>query len=160
MAFYSEANVPGIGKKINCTTHAKDNFSIIIHHDGKRELYIMDQQGDSQASITLLDEESRQLGTFLSGAMYTPKVIENLVVSLEGIKVNWYKLSDNSPIIGRTLGGLGIRKKSHISIIAVVNGDDFITNPNSDYVFRTGDTCVVIGKPERFGDFLKIISEA
>lgn len=159
MSFFSEADLPGIGKKISCTTHSHEKAVIIIHHDGKRELYIMNNSGDAQAGITLLDEEARRLGTFLSGAMYKPKAIEDLEGALEGIKIDWFRLSSSSPIIGRQLGGLGLRKRTQVSIIAVINKDDFIPNPNSDYVFREGDTCVVIGRPERFKDFLNIIRE-
>lgn len=159
MSFFSEADIPGIGKKISCTTHSREKAVIIIHHDGKRELYIMDNSGEAQAGITLLDEEARRLGAFLSGIMYKPKAIENLEIALEGVKIDWYKLSSTSPIIGKQLGGLGLRKRTQVSIIAIINNDDFIPNPSSDYVFREGDTCVVIGKPERFKDFLKIIRE-
>lgn len=159
MSFFSEADIPGIGKKISCNTHSREKAVIIIHHDGKRELYIMDNQGEAAAGITLLDEEARRLGLFLSGAMYKPKAIESLEDALEGIKIDWYKLGSSSPIVGKRLGGLGLRKRTQVSIIAVINNDDFIPNPNSDYVFREGDTCVVIGKPERFKDFLEIIRE-
>ncbi len=157
MSFFSESDLPAIGKKISCTTHAKDKAVIIIHHDGKRELYIMDDEGSPKASITLLDEESRRMGSILSGEIYKPKAIEDLEVALEGIRIDWFKLDSDSPIIGMQLGGLGIRKRTQISIIAILNGSDYIPSPSSDYVFREGDTCVVIGKPERFKDFLAII---
>lgn len=160
MSFYSETDLPGIGKKINVTTHMNDKLSIIVHHDGKRELYIMGSDGSSNARATLLDEESRQLATFLSGKNYKPKSIESLEVALEGIEINWFKLRPTSPLIGHKLGGLGIRKKSQISIIAIVNESGFVPSPSSDYVFKDGDTCVVIGMPERFPDFLKIINGA
>jgi len=52
---------------------------------------------------------------------------------------------------------LGIRKKTQVSIIAILRDNEFIPNPSSEYVFQKGDTCVVIGKPERFKDFLAII---
>ncbi len=157
MSFFSESDLPGIGKKINCTTYSKDRLTIIIHHDGKREIYIMDKEGEPEASVTLLDEEARRLGDFLSGTMYKPKSVEQLELALEGIRIDWYKIESNSPVIGKAIGGLCIRKTTQVSIIAILKGDNFIPNPSSDYVFQEGDTCVVIGKPERFKDFLKII---
>ncbi len=157
MSFFSESDLPGIGKKISCTTHSKEKVVMVIHHDGKREFYIMDKDGEPKASVTLLDEEARRLGGFLSGVMYKPKAIEELELALEGIRIDWYKIESGSPVIGKEIGGLGIRKKTQVSIIAVLRGDTFIPNPSSEYVFREGDTCVVIGKPERFKDFLAII---
>ncbi|MCX7922408.1 MAG: cation:proton antiporter regulatory subunit [Clostridia bacterium] len=157
MSFFSESDLPGIGKKISCTTHSKEKVVLIIHHDGKREFYIMDNDGDPQASVTLLDEEARRLGGFLSGVMFKPKSVENLEVALEGIRIDWFKLDKESPIIGQRLASLELRKKTQVSIIAILQDDIFIPNPSSDYVFREGDTCVVIGKPERFKDFLALI---
>jgi TrkA domain protein len=157
MSFFSESDFPGIGKKISCKTHSKENLILIVHHDSKRELYIMDKEGEPQAGVTLLDEEARRLGEFLSGVTYKPKSVENLELALEGIKIDWFRLENDSPIIGKALGGLGIRKKTQISIIAILRGDTYIPNPSSDEVFHKGDTCVVIGKPERFKDFLEMI---
>ncbi len=157
MSFFSESNLPGIGQKISCTTHSKEKAVIIIHHDGKREFYIMDKEGEPKASIRLSDEEARRLGGFLSGIMYKPKAVENLELALEGFRIDWYKLDETSSVIGKKLGGLGIRKKTQISIIAVLRDDDFMPNPSSDFIFQTGDTCVVIGKPEQFASFLELI---
>jgi TrkA domain protein len=154
---FRETDLPGVGKKISCTTHSKENVVLIIHHDGKREFYIIDQNGESQANVTLLDDEARGLGAFLSGVMYKPRMIENLEIALEGIKIDWFKLNADSPVIGKPIGELGIRKRTQISIIAVLREDSFIPNPSSDFVFAAGDTCVVIGRPERFKDFLALI---
>lgn len=157
MSFFSETDLPGIGKKISCTTYSKEKVVLVIHHDGKRELYIMDNEGEPQASVTLLDEESRRLGGFLSGVMFKPRAVENLELALEGIRIDWYKIEKGSPVIGKALGSLGIRKNTQVSVVAILREDSFIPNPSSECVFREGDTCVVIGKPERFKDFLKMI---
>jgi TrkA domain protein len=157
MSFFSESNLPGIGKKINCTTHSKEKITLIIHHDGKRELYIMDNGGTPVAGISLLDEEARRIGAFLSGAKYTPRSVKNLESALEGIKIDWIRLQKGSPIIGKQLGVLNIRKKTKVSIAAVLNDDQFIPNPSPEYIFKEGDTCVVMGEPEKFKDFLKLI---
>lgn len=160
MSFFSESNLPAIGKKISCTTHSKEKVTLIIHHDGKREMYIMDKDNNPIAGVSFLDEEARRIGAFLSGARYTPKAVENLEVALQGIKIDWYKLQKDSPVIGKRLGGLNIRKKTQVSIAAILKGEQFIPNPSSDYIFEEGDTCVVIGKPDKFKDFLKIIRNA
>jgi len=158
MSFFSESNLPGIGKKINCTTHSKEKAVIIMHHDGKREFYIMDKDNEPIAGISLLDEEARRMGAFLSGSVFKPKALERLETAMQDVRIDWFKLQHDSPIIGKRLGGLGIRKKSQVSIVAILKDDAFIPNPSSDYIFAQGDTCVVIGKPERFIDFAKIIT--
>lgn len=157
MSFFGESDLPGIGKKISCTLHSKEKVTLIVHHDSKRELYIMDREGEPMAGVTLLDEEARRLGGFLSGVMYKPKAVEDIETALEGIRIDWYRIETGSPVIGKPLGGLGIRRRTQISIIAVIREGSFIPNPSSEFVFKAGDTCVVIGKPEKFMDFLYII---
>lgn len=158
MSYIRETDLPGIGKKISYTTLSKEKVVLIIHDDGKREFYIMDKNSEPQACITLFDEEARTLGAYLSGVMYKPRAVQHLEVALEGVKIDWFKLEKTSPVIGQKLGSLEIRKRTQISIIAVLRRDDaFIPNPSSEFVFEEGDTCVVIGKPENFKDFLAII---
>ncbi len=160
MSFFSESNLPGIGKKINCITHSKEKVSIILHHDGKRELYIMDKNNEPLASISLLDEEARRFGAFLSGAVFKPKSLEYLESAMENIKIDWFKLEDDSPVIGKRIGSLGVRKKTEVSIIAIIKDGSYVTNPSSDYIFGIGDTCVVIGNPKNFRSFLNIIRKS
>ncbi|HEY9059858.1 MAG TPA: TrkA C-terminal domain-containing protein [Pseudobacteroides sp.] len=157
MSFFSETNLPGIGKKINCVTHSKEKVSLILHNDGKRELYIMDKNNEPLAGISLLDEEARRFGAFLSGEVFKPKSLESLEIAMEKIKIDWFRLESDSPVIGKRIGGLGLRKKTQVSIIAILKEDTYITNPSSDYIFTEGDTCVVLGDPKNFPEFLNII---
>jgi len=157
MSYIRETELPGIGKKISYTTLSKEKVVLIIHDDGKREFYIMDNHNEPNASITLFDEEARILGAFLSGVMYKPKFVQNLEFALEGVKIDWIKLDKSSPVIGQKLGDFQIRKRTQVSIIAVLRNEAFIPNPSSDFIFEADDTCVFIGKPENFQDFLAII---
>jgi len=157
LSFYRETDLPVIGKKITFMTHANDKATLIVHHDGKREFYIMDKDGEPQAQISMLDEEARRIGSFISGITYKPKSIEDLELKLEGIEIEWFTLDSNSPIVGMKMGGLGVRKRTQVSIIAVINEDGFTPNPSSEYIFNAGDICVVIGDPENFKFFDELI---
>ena len=157
MSFYRESNIPGIGKKITFMTHSKEKASLIVHHDGKREFYILDREGEAVASISLLDEEARRVGSFMSGIQYKPTSIEDLESALEGVKIGWFPIGKGSPIIGNKMGGLGIRRRTQVSIIAVVNEDGITPNPSSEFIFQEGDTCVVIGDPDNFKYFIELI---
>ncbi|WP_312701087.1 TrkA family potassium uptake protein [Sedimentibacter sp.] len=60
------------------------------------------------------------------------------------IKQNW---------IDHSIEELHIRKKYHINILLIKNGDNIMTLPKADYVFKDNDRVIVIGKAE---DILKI----
>lgn len=50
--------------------------------------------------------------------------------------------------LGRSIASIDIRRKHHITILAIKNGDHLNPMPPSEYVFAFGDHIVVIGKPE------------
>lgn len=158
MSFFTESNLPGIGKKITLSTHLNEKAVLIIHHDGKREFYIMDKFGEPITGITLLDEESRRLSSFLSGAIYKPASVQHLEKALGGINIDWFKIENNSKAIGKSIHELDIRQKTNVSIIAILkNNDEFIPNPSSDYIIQNHDTCIVISKSEGFKKFVQMI---
>ncbi|MBO8127659.1 MAG: cation:proton antiporter regulatory subunit [Peptococcaceae bacterium] len=155
MSYFREAELPGVGMKYSLNTYSKEKLSLIIHHDGKREFYIMDQEDEPVASVTLQDDEARQLGAIMSGAFFKPRAVEELEVAIEGLRIEWFKVDPDSPIIGKSIKDLAIRKKTGVSIIAVIHGDDSIPSPDPDYVIRDGDTLVALGKS--FKEFRKFI---
>lgn len=155
MGYFREADLPGLGKKYSLLTHRKEHLSIVIHHDGKRELYIMDRHGEPLASVTLQDDEARQVGAILSGAFFKPKAVEDLEVAIEGLRIEWFKLEEGSPLAGRSIGELGIRQQTGVSIIAVIRGEDSIPNPGPDCVLQEGDTIVALAK--HFRDFRRFL---
>lgn len=55
-------------------------------------------------------------------------------------------ISDNW--VGRSIANIDIRRKHHITILAIKNGEYLNPMPTSDHVFSHGDHVVVIGKPE------------
>ena len=64
-----------------------------------------------------------------------------------------FEIPSSDSWLGKSIASIDIRRKHHITILAIKNGDILNPLPNSDYVFRHGDHVVVIGKPE---DILKL----
>lgn len=57
-----ESELPGIGQKFEIITRNDEKLVIVIHDDGRRELYHFDNEHeDVISSITLNDQESRQM---------------------------------------------------------------------------------------------------
>ncbi|WP_313164100.1 TrkA family potassium uptake protein [Sedimentibacter sp.] len=60
------------------------------------------------------------------------------------VKHNW---------VGFSIEEVNVRKRFHINILLIKNGDSIMTLPKADYIFKEDDHVIVIGKPE---DVLKI----
>jgi len=155
VSYLREADLPGLGKKFSLRTYSKERLSIVVHHDGKREIYIMDKDDEPIASVVLQDDEARQVGAILSGAIFRPKAVEDLEVAIEGLRIEWFKIEEGSPVIGKTIAELAIRQRTGVSVIAIIRGENSIANPGPDCRFELGDTAVVLGK--RFGEFRKLL---
>jgi len=71
----------------------------------------------------------------------------------EFLELNWVSLGEESPLNGRTIRELDIRKTTGVSVVGVMRSDTFIPNPGPELRFTPGDLVATIGKPEQFTAF-------
>lgn len=156
MSIVRESDLIGIGKKYQIETEAGDHMVVVIHDDGRRELYRYDQEeSESKCVMTLSDEESRQVAGIIGGLSYKPKALETIEVALDDLSIEWIKVSKDSPSLGKSIGELEVRKRTGASIIAAIKEGDSIINPGPDYVMNADTTMVVAGKRNH----IKLIKE-
>jgi len=156
MSIVRESDLIGIGKKYQIETEAGDHMVVVIHDDGRRELYRYDQEEcESKCVMTLSDEESRQVAGIIGGLSYKPKALETIEVALDDLSIEWIKVSKDSPSLGKSIGELEVRKRTGASIIAAIKEGDSIINPGPDYIMHADTTMVVAGKRNH----IKLIKE-
>lgn len=144
-----EIELPGIGKKFEMFTGNGDKVVIIIHDDGKREIYQYDQedQEESISNVYMSDEEARQFSAILGGVVYKPKELVEIEMELGSeFKIKWQKVEAGSKACGKTVLELGIKQDYGIIVIAVIKNDkEKIFNPGPDTKIESGDTLVISG---------------
>ncbi|WP_257666030.1 cation:proton antiporter regulatory subunit [Parapedobacter tibetensis] len=147
MSIVRESDLIGIGKKYQIETEAGDNMVVVIHDDGRRELYRFDQEeSESKCVMTLSDEESRQVAGIIGGLSYKPKALETIEVALDDLIIEWYKVEDGALSIGKSIGQLEVRHRTGASIIAAIKEGESTINPGPDYIITPDTTLVVAGK--------------
>lgn len=147
MSIVRESDLIGIGKKYQIETEAGDHIVVVIHDDGKRELYRSeDDEDETHCVMTLSDEESRQVAGIIGGLSYKPKALETIEVALDDLRIEWYKVQESNDGVDKSIGQLGVRQHTGASIIAAIRGDETIINPGPEYVIKPGTTLVVAGK--------------
>jgi len=140
-----ETDLPGIGKKYDLILESGKEISIIIYSTGKREIYLMEDE-EPLCAIELSDEESRELGFLLAGAVYQPIPSTKMELIMKEMVMEWIKVEEGSNFENKTIADLQVRKRTGASIIAIVRGDKIIPSPDPyREVIKAGDTLVVVG---------------
>ncbi|MBD3107451.1 cation:proton antiporter regulatory subunit [Bacillus sp. AGMB 02131] len=146
-----ESELPGIGCKFEITTNEDEKMVIVIHNDGRRELYHYDDDHEETlSSVTLNDSESRKIAAILGGMVYSPKALEKLEMAFDGLVIEWFKVEDGATMSGRTIGELDVRNHYNVNIISVLKKDmKKMIMPGPDSIISAGDTLVIAGeRPE------------
>ncbi|KXZ16638.1 hypothetical protein AXI59_01765 [Bacillus nakamurai] len=154
-----ESELPGIGQKVEIITKNQEKISIILHDDGRRELYYFDENDHEEcmASIAFNDEEARRISAILGGMTYKPKALESVEVALDDLVIEWFKTEPQAPAVRRTIGELDIKTHYNVQVIAIVKkNQQKQLSPGFDTLIEEGDTLVISG--ERSG-LKKLIRE-
>lgn len=158
MSIVRESDLIGIGKKFQIQTSFGDDMVIVIHDDGRREIYSYDdEENESKCVMTLNDEEARQVAGIIGGLSYRPKAMESIELALDDLLIEWYKVPTDSISVRKTIGELEVRKKTGASIIAAIQEDNTIINPGPEYEILPGSTLIVAGKRNQIKLLKKIL---
>ena len=143
-----ESELPGIGQKFEIITRNDEKLVIVIHDDGRRELYHFDNEHeDVISSITLNDQESRQMASIIGGMVYKPQALETIEMSLGDLVIEWFKVEPGAKATNQTIGSIDIRSNYNVTVIAhSKKGKKQLNNPGPDSIIETGDTLVISGE--------------
>jgi TrkA domain protein len=152
------ANLPGIGKKMSIITAQGSMIVLVIHHTGKREMYFFQDADDDEAdfSIDLTADETRELGAQLLGAVFQPVSSDQMKIFKSQIVTEWIEIKKGSPVAGKTIKELEIRKRTGVSIVGIFRGDEVIASPEPEEKLEINDTIMAIGKSDQIVGFERL----
>ena len=145
------SDLPGIGKRHSFVTAEGDNFVVITHHSGHRELYHFSESIEDEPDFTtkFTDEEARQLGTILLGADYQPVSDDRVEMLLKNIRIEWLNILPDSELANKKIIDSQIRSRTGTTIIGIQRGEKMIGSPDIEEVILPGDILMVIGNREQ-----------
>jgi len=156
MEFFKQTELPGIGKRFSIKLASGQIVSVIIHHSGKREIYVLDEDGEVECTVTLNDQEARELGMVLAGAFYQPVSGDKMEMLMKQMVMEWVELPPGSPLVGKTLAEADVRKKTGVIVIGVVRNDEVVPAPDpKSFKFQAGDIVIAVGNREQIDSFIK-----
>ncbi|MFC6823787.1 cation:proton antiporter regulatory subunit [Halopelagius fulvigenes] len=154
-----EAEVPGVGHKFELELDKDERVSVLIHHDGKREIYHRpSKNADSEKLLSFTGKQARQLGSILEGAYFQPVEMDEVQVPLGEAIIEWVDVDPSSQLVGQSLREANIREQAGVSIIAIQRGEETIANPAPDTTIEGDDILVAIGTREEQRVFSDLIN--
>ena len=154
----SEEELPGIGRRYEIIASRGQRVVLIIHHSGRRDLYIMQRhRDDPECVVELTDDQARRIGAILGGAFFKPAVVEEIERVVGEFVVDWITVGDDAPAVGRSIQDLQLRRRSGMSVVAIVRGKQTITGPDPSEVLAVGDRLVVVGRRDDLPKFLDAV---
>lgn len=73
------------------------------------------------------------------------------------IEISWVKISTDSPVIGKSLKELNIRRDVGVSIVGVIRHNIFRPNPEAEYSFEPEDLVAIMGNADQRPAFNSMI---
>ena len=153
----TEVDLPGIGQRYDLALVEGGSVTTVIHHSGRRDLYVVDAGGEPLASVALTDSQARTLGAILGGAYFKPAVVEEIEAVIGGLLIDWVTLGEASPGAGKTIGDLQVRAATRMTIAAILRDHVPIVAPEPGEELRPADVLVVIGRREDLAGFHRLV---
>jgi len=156
-----ESEVPGVGRKFELELTGEKSVVVVVHHDGRCELFRRDgPDADGEKILDLKGEQANRLGSILEGAYFESVDVDSLSVPLGDAIIEWVEVVEDSAVAGTTLGESGIRAKTGTSIIAIQRGEETISNPSPETELEPGDLLVAVGTREEQAELDALVEPA
>jgi TrkA domain protein len=153
----TEQDLPGIGRRYQLQDANGQTVTVILHHSGRRDLYLARPTSGETDVASFTDDQARRLGALLAGVYFKPAAVAQVEAVIGGLLIDWVTLHDHSPGVGRTIAELEVRRRTRMTVAAIVRGDAAMVAPEPSTTLEAGDRLIVIGRPEDLGAFVSTV---
>lgn len=155
-----ETDVPGVGHKYELELDGAERLVVLIHHDGKREIFRRPgPDEDAEKLFDLSGKTARKLGAILEGVYFQPVELDDTEIPLGNAIIKWVEVDPASPLQGVSIRESGIRKETGVSVIAIQRGETTIPNPDPSTELRADDVLVTLGTHEEQRAVAKMLAD-
>ncbi|HET9914813.1 MAG TPA: cation:proton antiporter [Anaerolineales bacterium] len=86
------------------------------------------------------------------------RLLHDLLDAANSIEIKWFRLPENSPLIGQTLAEANLRSRTGASVVALLRDGHLMANPKSMTVFQADDRIGLIGEKDEVEALERLLS--
>ena len=79
---------------------------------------------------------------------------------LPDFEINTFRVSERSPVIGKSLSEIALRKKFGVTVLAIHRDKQILSGPDGNTRLHGGDVAVIIGPPPKLAGIIGLFAEA
>lgn len=145
--------LPGIGTRLDLSDAEGRPVHVVSRNDGIVELH----HGNDHI-IELDAATAHAVGAFVTGHyVLGPAVAGRMSDVLGGLLFDWVTLPADAHAVGKTIEALAIRRKTRVSIIAILRASQPIVSPDPQTVLEAGDDLVVACREQDLEVFTRYV---
>ena len=84
----------------------------------------------------------------------------DLKPQLHDVEISTFRISQGSPLIGKTLAQIELRGRYGISVVAIRRNSQILANPGADTVLKSNDVLFVLGSSEKISEAINAFSSS
>ena len=92
---------------------------------------------------------------FRSLATVSPS-FSDLKLHLPDVDISTFRISQDSPLIGKTLAQIELRRRCGVSVVAIQRDSQILSNPGADTLLQSNDLLFVLGPSEQTSEAIHI----
>lgn len=85
------------------------------------------------------------------------RLLHELVDASGSIEITWFRVPEETPLIGQTISNANLRARTGASVVALLREGELMANPKSSTVFQAGDRIGLIGDNEEIKEVEKVL---
>ena len=102
--------------------------------------------------VSVIQQYTDEVRQNLYSPIHQAQDRHDLLAKLGNIKnmleISWVTISSESLLISKNIGEAAVRTKTGASIVGIIQGKEFYSNPQVDYTFQSGDLVAVVGNAD------------
>ncbi|MFQ6113359.1 MAG: cation:proton antiporter [bacterium] len=85
--------------------------------------------------------------------------ISDLKLQLPDVEIGTLRVSERSPLVGKSLGRIELRKKYSVTLLAIRRDSQMLTNPHGDMQLLANDVLFILGPPDKIAEVTRLFRD-